>query len=125
MKIAVVGTRSFKDYECFKEVMDEFLQNFDNVEFISGGAEGADSLALRYAKEKGLAIKIFFPDWKRYHRGAGKERNKQIWKEADMGIAFWNAKSRGTAHSLKLAQKLNKTLWIYDYTQNKLYKYER
>ena len=114
-KIAVVGSRNFNDYELFKKIMDEFLQNFEKVEFISGGAKGADALAERYAKENNIPITIFYPNWKKYKKAAGYIRNKKIWEEADLGIAFWDGKSKGTTHSFKLAKKFNKDLYVFDF----------
>ena len=124
MKIAVVGSVKFNDYEKFKEIMDEFLKNYKDVEFVSGGADGADSLAQRYAKDNGISIKIYYPNWKRYKKAAGPIRNRQIWQDADIGIAFWNGKSRGTWYSLKFSKEMNKDLWIYNFVEDRFYKYE-
>ena len=117
IKIAVVGSRSFEDYTLFEKVMKTYLSEFDNVAFVSGGAKGADALAQRYAEENGVEMIVFKPEWSRYGRGAGYVRNKQIWQEADRGIAFWDGKSKGTQHSFKLAHELEKPLQVYDYVK--------
>ncbi|BAF73240.1 DUF2493 domain-containing protein [Sulfurovum sp. NBC37-1] len=114
-KVAVVGSRGFEDYVLFKTVMDKFLADFESVAFVSGGASGADSLAERYAKEHGIEVIVFKPEWKRYGKRAGYMRNAQIWKEADVGIAFWDGESKGTRHSFKLAKKMSKELRVFDY----------
>lgn len=75
--------------------MDEFLAKYDEVEFISGGSSGVDQLAFEYAKENFLPIKIYFANWKRYQKLERYKRNKRIWQEADLGIAFWDGKSKG------------------------------
>ena len=116
-KIAVVGSRGFDDYELFKAIMDEYLAGFDQVSFVSGGAAGSDSLAEKYAEEKGIEVTIFKPEWKRYGRRAGYMRNARIWEEADAGIAFWDGESKGTQHSFKLAKKLGKELKVFDFTR--------
>jgi hypothetical protein len=51
-------------------------------------------------------------------------RNKFIWKDADIGIAFWNGKSKGTWYSLKFSKEMNKDLWIYNFVEDRFYKYE-
>lgn len=119
MKIAVVGSRGFDDFKLFKKVMDEFLAKFDEVEFISGGSSGADQLAFEYAKENFLPIKIYFANWKRYKKLAGYKRNKQIWQEADLGIAFWDGKSKGTDHSFKLSKEFEKEIFVYNFVEEK------
>lgn len=119
VKIAVVGSRGFDDYELFESVMNRFLSKFERVSFISGGAGGADRMAERYAKEHSIEITIYKPEWKRYGRGAGYVRNKLIWEESDFGIAFWDGESKGTRHSFKLATKMSKELFVYDYVENR------
>ena len=114
-KIAVVGSRDFDDYTLFESVMDDFLRDKGQVLFVSGGANGADKLAEEYAKVHDIEIIIYKAEWKRYGRGAGFVRNKKIWDESDMGIAFWDGKSKGTQHSFKLAEKMGKALVIYNY----------
>ena len=42
MKVAVVGSRSFNDYEKLKQTLD---QTPSITSIISGGAKGADSMA--------------------------------------------------------------------------------
>lgn len=56
MKLAVVGSRNFKDYELLKKELDNF--HIDLI--ISGGASGADKLAEVYAYFKKINTKIFF-----------------------------------------------------------------
>ena len=117
MKIAIVGSRNFKDYNTFKKIIDNIISKFENVEFVSGGAKGADEFAYKYAKENSIPIKIYFPNWEKYEKAAGYKRNKQIWQEADIGIAFWDGKSKGTTHSFDLAKEMNKKLSIYNFVQ--------
>jgi len=118
--IAVVGTRRFKNYDYFKKVMDRFLSNYVNPTFVSGGADGADSLAERYAKEHNIPIKVFPADWS-IGKHAGFLRNKTIWENSDLGIAFWDGSSKGTSHSFDLSKKMNKRLYIVNYISKKIY----
>lgn len=119
MKIAVVGSRNFEDYNLFQNVMDEFLQEYEDIEFVSGGASGADKLAEKYVKENNIPLKVYHPNWKRYKKYAGYKRNKEIWQEADIGIAFWDGKSKGTTHSFKISKELDKDIFIYNYVTEK------
>ena len=109
MKVAVIGSRSFKDYERLKKVLDTFPK-IDLI--VSGGAKGADYLAEMYAYENNIPKKIFRPYWDKYGQVAGFRRNKDIVDEADIIDAFWDSKSRGTKHSIDYANKKNKKLII-------------
>lgn len=108
MKIAVIGSRSFADWE----LLQETLQEWEITEIISGGAIGADSLAEKYAKLHGIPTKIFKPDYQTKGKIAPLERNKTIILACDQVIAFWDGKSRGTAHALAFAEKQNKPIWV-------------
>ncbi len=111
-KIAVIGSRSFNNYELLKDTLDKY-DYFDGIDFIiSGGAKGADKLAERYAKENGIKIKIFKPEWGKYGKKAGIIRNKKIVEEADIVLAFWDGKSKGTEFTINYANKLGKEMEV-------------
>ncbi len=120
-KIAIVGGRDFSDYPLLKNKMLEVIKKIKNVstkiqiEIVSGGAKGADSLAEKFAEEFYLPIKIFPADWNKNGRAAGFIRNKEIWDYVDMGVAFWDGLSKGTRHSIDLSKQLNKKLIIVFY----------
>lgn len=61
MKLIIVGSRDFVDYERLKRETDEFIKinNFKDVKIISGLAKGADNLGIQYAKENGYKIEIY------------------------------------------------------------------
>jgi len=112
MKLAVVGGRDFTNYSLMKEVLDHIQ---DITVIVSGGALGADSLARRYAQERNLPIKEFIPDWTKDGKFAGLKRNILIVNECDQLIAFWDTKSKGTKHSIDLAEKQNKFYGFIQY----------
>jgi len=105
MKLAIVGSRTFVDYQFLKECLKEYKEI---TEIVSGGADGADYLAERYATEFNHKIIIFKADWNKNGRSAGFIRNKQIIDYADRIIAFWDGKSKGTANDIELAKKSKK-----------------
>lgn len=75
------------------------------TEICSGGATGADKLAERYAIERGIPTRIFLPDYATYGRRAPLVRNQAIVGAASVVLAFWDGKSPGTAHALRLARR--------------------
>lgn len=117
MRLAVVGSRGFDDFEYLAEMLDT-IHVFSTITLIvSGGADGADSLAARWAKENGVKMLEILPDWNKHGKAAGFIRNVAIWDNADEGIAFWDGQSKGTAHSFEIAKKQNKTITICEYTK--------
>ena len=110
IKIGVIGSRSFNDYELLKRVLDEYLGKVWVV--VSGGAKGADSLGEKWANENNIKTCIYKPDWDTHGKGAGMIRNKDIVEDSDIIIAFWNSLSRGTEHSINLAKKMDKEVRI-------------
>lgn len=115
MNVAIVGGRDFDDYEQFKSCVNGEKIKFKSI--ISGGARGVDTLAERYAKEIGVPLKIYWPDWTKHGKAAGPIRNRQIIENSDCVIAFWDEKSPGTRSSLKIAEELKKPLTIFVYRE--------
>lgn len=111
MKIAIIGSRGFNDYDLLKYTMEKY----DASTIISGGAKGADSLAKKYANEFSLELIEFLPDWSKYGRSAGFIRNLDIINNSDVVVAFWDGTSKGTLHSITTSQKKGKPLEIIRY----------
>lgn len=108
MKVAIVGSRGFDNYEQMKQVLSAFKITL----IISGGAIGADKLAERYAKEHSIPTMIHLPDWKQHGPQAGFIRNTDIINDAELVIAFWDMESKGTLDSIKKAEASNKSLLV-------------
>ena len=108
MKVAVIGSRDFNDYERLKKV----LNNINVTHIISGGARGADRLGERYADENGIPKTIYIPDWDKYGKGAGFIRNQLIIDDAELVVVFLDGKSNGTRDSMKKAHKQRKEIYI-------------
>lgn len=117
MKLAVIGSRDFTNYQLLKRYLDEFQKEYPFDTIISGGARGADSLAEKYAKANNLAFFSYLAEWEMYGARAGFVRNKEIIRNADMIIAFWDGTSRGTLHSIKLAEKQRKKHIVIYYSK--------
>jgi len=112
MKIAVVGSRDFENYELVKSVLDLATKHGVLDEVVSGGARGADFLGKKYAIENNVPYKEFPAQWDIYGRGAGMIRNKLIVEYCDMLIAFWDGTSKGTKNAINLARKSGKRVFI-------------
>jgi len=110
MKLAIVGSRTFRDYKLLCESVAKMPEPIEEI--ISGGASGADSLAERYAKEHNIPMKVFPAEWDKYGKSAGYRRNKDIINRADYVIAFWDGMSKGTKHSIDLAKSAHKPTYL-------------
>lgn len=113
-RIAVIGSRSFSDYTLMKSVLDKLI-SANQVVIVSGGAQGADTLAERYAARCGFACKVWRANWKNNGRRAGFVRNAEIIGDCDEVVAFWDDQSRGTRHSIELAVDSGKVVYIVHY----------
>lgn len=102
MKIAIIGTRTI-----FVENIEQYLDEGCD-EIVSGGAKGVDAQAAMLAKEKGLKLTEFLPDYSTYGRAAPIVRNRKIVEYADKILAFWDGKSHGTDYVIKYAKKIEK-----------------
>ena len=105
-KVIVAGSRHFDDYPFLCWKLDRLLaQKIGDVEIVCGMARGADSLGEQYAKERGIPIRYFPADWQTLGKSAGYQRNVQMAAYADALVAFWDGKSRGTAHMIETARR--------------------
>jgi predicted Rossmann fold nucleotide-binding protein DprA/Smf involved in DNA uptake len=101
MKIAVVGSRNVTVAD-----IGRYISEVDEI--VSGGAVGVDSCAAEYAKEKGIKLIVFLPQYERYGRAAPIVRNKEIVDYADKIIVFWNGSSKGALSVIRYAEKTGK-----------------
>lgn len=124
--LLIVGTRTFSDYELLKTTADKMLYaqvaEGKSIIIISGGADGADTLAEQYAHEKGYQLYVFEADWNEGN-SAGYKRNarmhKYISRQQKRGVlAFWDGRSKGTAHSFTLAKEYGNPIKVFNYNAN-------
>ena len=104
-KLVVAGSRSFADFDRLSADLDYLLskKSPDDVEIVSGGAVGADALAERYARSRGLAFRAFPADWRRWGKLAGPIRNRQMADYGSAVVVYWDGRSRGSADMISSA----------------------
>ena len=111
MDVAVVGSRTFKDYKLLLNTMQKLaIGEIDNI--VSGGAAGADSLGKRFANRWQIATITFPANWDKYGKSAGFRRNQHIVDYSDMVVAFWDGKSKGTKDTIDKARIAKKSTYI-------------
>jgi hypothetical protein len=114
MKVAIVGSRTFNDYEKFKEEISKIDIDVFPV-ILTGDAKGADKLARIFANKRGDDLIVFKPVNRYIENAYGLlgnncyfARNKQIVDNCDFLIAFWDGKSGGTKMTINYAKQQNK-----------------
>ncbi len=102
MRVAVVGSRSIGCGDSRERAYELLCRHIpvNATEIISGGAVGIDSLAEVYARENGLMMTVFKPDYAKYGKRAPLVRNDQIIAHAQYVIAIWDGESHGTAYTM-------------------------
>lgn len=102
MKLLVCGSRSWTNVA----LIEEHLVPLEPDLVIHGGAQGADRLAKAVAECWGFPVQGFPADWGRWGKSAGVRRNWEMLQEhPDRVLAFWDGKSVGTAHMVRIAQE--------------------
>lgn len=150
MRVIIAGGRNFDDFDfLFYVLVSEFTEltqkgilsgdvmtDVQNIEIVSGKADGADKLGEKFAEFFDIKVKPFPADWdnldvdpcvvkhnnngKPYNALAGYIRNKQMLdyaleEENGLLVAFWDGKSKGTKSMIELAEKAGLRVKIATY----------
>lgn len=107
MKVAVIGSRGLTVSD-----LGRYLPE-NTTEIVSGGAKGVDTSAREYAKSNGIKLTEFLPEYTRFGRSAPLKRNITIIEYADIVLAFWDGKSRGTKFVIDNCRRLGVEVRVY------------
>ena len=108
MKLLIIGSRGILDFDLAPYINSR-------VELIiSGGADGVDSLAEKFADKHKISKLILYPKYEKYGKAAPIKRNHQMVDLADCVLAIWDGCSKGTANTIRYAQKLKKELTVVE-----------
>jgi len=102
MRLAVIGSKEFHDYQKLKSVLDE-ISGITTI--VSGAAVGTDTMAARYAEDSSIKLLEFPPDHEKYGEEAKLVRDRQIVDNCDQIIAFWDGECAGTDYTINYAKK--------------------
>lgn len=110
VRFAVTGPRSWENEEIVHRALDKVMATYGvgRLLLIAGGAPGVDTIAAKYAKEKGVHVAQVDALWSVYNRRAGPMRNHVMLElEPRFVVAFyWNFKDhRGTTNMVRQTRK--------------------
>lgn len=80
-RLIIAGGRDFNDFTLAEKEIKEFLKGKrpSEIEVISGGAKGADSVGERFARKYKCKLTKMPAEWKKYgNKSAGVIRNREM-----------------------------------------------
>lgn len=106
LDLGIVGCRHYQDYESFVSHVNTWIrENGMPDTIISGGAEGTDSMAEKYAREYGIDLMVFSPERDLYGDNCYRVRNQKIVDNSTHLLAFPSSSSKGTYMTINMAKK--------------------
>ena len=118
MKIIIAGGREFWNSELVADTMKPYLEN-PGLVIVCGMARGADLCGKQWADNNNIPVEEYPADWNRYGKRAGYLRNEAMSREADILVAFWDGKSKGTFNMINIMKKANKEVIVINYQTKK------
>jgi hypothetical protein len=111
VKTIIAGSRDIEDYGWVCAAVEE--SGFTVTEVVSGGAHGVDHQGERWGHYRDIPVKVFPADWKKYGKGAGPVRNRQMADYAEALIAVWDGASKGTENMIREAKARDLKVFVY------------
>lgn len=104
--LGIVGSRYFNCERGAFAIFDKYLaDNGIPDSIVSGGAKGVDTLAMRFAKSRGIEFVAFNPDRAKFGAGCYAKRNAQIVAASTSLLALPCEKSKGTYMTINMAKR--------------------
>lgn len=114
MKLVIAGSRFADLSEADLVRLDAIHAEHGVTEVVSGGAKGVDRCGESWAEARGIPIRVFRADWRRYRRGAGPVRNREMAAYADAAVLFPGGS--GTRNMLEEARRAG--LRVFDFMES-------
>lgn len=93
--------------------LDLYIDKSNVAQVISGGADGVDYIAERWAKSNKIDFQAYLAQWNKFGKRAGVLRNKDMIDAADICFFFWDGKSPGTKQAIEYAQKCQREYYVH------------
>ena len=103
LRICVCGGRDYENGDHVNRILDGLLKQYNDFILVEGGANGADTLARRWAQNRNVQYETYMANWEQDGRSAGPIRNQRMLDTGlDMVVAFPGGK--GTNHMVTISQ---------------------
>lgn len=114
--LGIAGSRTYCNYEVFERRLNELVatHGWTIDAIVSGGAQGVDKMAERYAKEHKLKMQVLPANWQKYGKSAGYIRSVDIVNLSDVVVAFPTPDSKGTRHTITIAKEKKKPVYVFE-----------
>lgn len=106
-RLIVAGMRFWTDRRAVYSRLDAILKLRPNLILVHGACPtGADAIADRWARRRGVKIERHPANWRVYGKRAGPRRNEKMAAlGANYCLVFWDGKSRGTGSMYRAARR--------------------
>ena len=108
-RLLIDGSRTCENYDLLYEEADKAIAAWGlkstEVEIVHTVANGAPSLAARYAKERGMRPVVFEAQWNRLGKNAGVICNESMAWYSTHALILWDGRSGDARHMHETAQK--------------------
>ena len=120
--VGVIGSRSWKNEELLEAFMDKLRARYGRFTLVSGGAQGADTMAAKYVREYEHEVIVYRPDYPKHGNKATFIRNRQIVDDCETLISFWDNCSAGSKFTMDFAVESHIPVFVVEPT-GKHYRY--
>jgi hypothetical protein len=112
MRVLVCGGRDYTDRAALYAELDRLHAEYSFGTIISGGASGADALAVEWAQAQGIATQVFAAEWGTFGRrgSASSLRNARMLAESRPDIVVAFPGGHRTANMVKQAKAAG--VWV-------------
>ena len=107
--VLICGSRSINQLN-----ISRYIKNIGKIQkIVTGGCRGVDTIADSWAKANNLETIVYKPNYKVYGKRAPLVRDEEMVEFADVVIAFYDGKSKGTLYTVNYAKKIGRKVIVH------------
>ena len=111
MRVAIVGSRRFRELEQVENYVNELPAR---ASIVTGSASGVDASATKAARARGLAVQVLSASFDEVSDPVRAEaRRDKLIASCDVLVAFWDGASPGTRTTVERALDAAKEVHVF------------